>query len=136
MRQQAAGNGKHLLLAARQQTCWSVEAWAQPWKSIEHRLDLHKLEIAAAARAKAEVLGNGQLRKYLSAFGNKDQAGTRDEMCWQLREFHTAKADRPLHRTDQAAQCFHQRRFAGAVRTEHGDGFSAAYPQADMVEYR
>src|SRR5258708_17908440 len=57
-------------------------------------------------------------------------------MCRKLLKRHAAKADRPLHRTDQAAQSLHQCRLAGAVRAEHGDGFAAAYLQADLVEYR
>src|SRR6202035_5478167 len=112
-----------------------MKTWAQPRKSIEHRLDLRSFEVAATGRAKAKVLGDGQLRKYLPALGNQNQAGTRDKMRRKPHQFHTAKADSALDRTDQPAQGFHQRRLAGAVGTQHCDGLAAADAQANLVKH-
>ena len=112
-----------------------MQARPQPRKTLQHRLDLGRLEILAAGGAEAEVFGDRQLRKHLTAFGHQDQSGARDQMRGQLRQLDAAEADRARHGTNQAAQGLHQGRFAGAVGAKHRDGLAAADLQADAVEH-
>ena len=114
--QKPAGNGKHLQLAARQQTGGRMQAGTLLRKSIQHGIDLAFVEVATPGRTENEVFGNGQPRKDLAAFRHEDQPGTRDAVCRKPRQRRTAKADVAGDGTDQAAQAFHQGRLAGAGR--------------------
>src|SRR5271170_5896475 len=107
----------------------------QPRKTLQHGFDLGLVEIAATGRAKPQVFGDGQMRKYLPAFGNEDQTLARHKVRRKPRQLVTIKVYIPRHRAEQTAQGFHQRRLAGAVGAEYRDGLSATDLQADLVEH-
>ena len=92
-------------------------------------------KIIAARGAKAKIFRNRQLRKHLPSFRHQDQAGSRHQRRRKRRQILAGQSDGPAHGPDQAAQGFHQGRFAGAVRAEQRNHLAATDLEADIVEH-
>jgi hypothetical protein len=54
----------------------------------------------------------------------------------KLRDILAPERDGSRHRTQQARERAHERRFAGAVRAQHGDHLPLAHAQIDALQHR
>ena len=135
---QAAPDGQHLLLAARQRAgALRHAARAGAGRCANTRSQIAaRLRPAAAIAAEIEIFAHAHVREDAAAFRHMDQAARRRSPAGVApvdalrRRSGSSPAPRPQHAGDRAVE----RRLAGAVGAEHGDDLARADREVDAAQ--
>src|SRR5215207_3587524 len=117
---QSAANRYHRLLTARHGASKLRAALGQPGK---HAIDLRHALVRDGVRgflvgAEAQIVLNGELRKYLASFRDARDARSYDLVCRQSGDVGSVEHDLPGAWRRQSENGTDQRRFTRAVRSE------------------
>src|SRR5882672_8547216 len=132
---EGAGDGQHLLLAAREQPSLALQAIAQGREALEHRV--HR-PARAFARGDREVLARGEVRKNPASLRHQGDAQARDAVRGEAGDVAPLVADFARARRREAGDRAQRGGFSGAIAAEEGDdlafGEIQRQPVQDMAE--
>ncbi len=137
-RHQAAANGQHLLLAAREGAGHLAHALGEARQQGQNPFEFR---LAMGPRAPVEarqqqVLADAHLGKHETAFGNLDDAALDPMLRRELRYVLAFEQDRSRHRRHDARETVDQGRLAGVVGAQEPDDLASLEPERDALDGR
>src|SRR6185437_5034469 len=118
----AAADGEHLLLAARQRAGALRTAFEQPWEDRKHALAILRAARAGApVAAEIEILAHREIGEDAPALRHMNKSARDD--CGRLlaADVDTIEPDRAARGAQDTRKSAVERRFADAIRAEHGN---------------
>lgn len=134
IRHQAAADRHHLLLAARERRPGTVPSLLEHGKEVIDGVERPRAVAGPAIFADQQILLDRERWEKAPAFRHHGDAELHDIGRGQAADLAAVKADLAGSVADQAGHRAQQRRLAGTIGADHGDGLALLQPHVDAEQ--